>query len=86
MVVWSSLKRHKIVHVYFRNTITQNIYNQHYDITKQGNNMDNGGKEGESRLTCNPGKTALLMVVSRSIPNTGSFLKKIMPPRGPRKD
>ena len=58
--------------------MTKNIYNQHYDITKQGNNMDNGGKEGESRLTYNPGKSALLMAISRSIPNTSSLLKKIM--------
>lgn len=37
-------------------------------------------------LTCKPGKTALLMADSKSTPRTGSFLKKIMPPLGPRKD
>lgn len=38
------------------------------------------------QLTCKPGKTALLMADSKSIPSTGSFLKKIMPPLGPLKD
>lgn len=40
----------------------------------------------ETSQTCRPGKTALLIADSKSIPRTGSFLKKIMPPLGPRKD
>lgn len=39
-----------------------------------------------SLTTCKPGKTALLMADSKSIPRTGSFLKKIIPPLGPLKD
>ena len=48
--------------------------------------MVEGGKEGELILNCNPRKNTFFMVVSRSTPNTGSFLKNIMPPQGPRKD
>lgn len=40
----------------------------------------------QSYNTWRPGKTALLIAVSRSMPSTFSFLKKIMPPRGPLKD
>lgn len=42
--------------------------------------------DGNLELTCKPGKTALLMADSSSMPKTGSFLKNIMPPLGPLRD
>lgn len=42
--------------------------------------------EGVVVLTCSPGNTAVLIASLMSTPNTGEVRKKIMPPRGPRKD